>query len=235
MTPTILFVPGIWEGPSVFDRISSLLTADGFNVETAALPSTGTISPGNPSMKDDIAAVHQHLKKIVERDQEVLLVLHSAGGFIGSEAMEGLDKNAREKQGRKGGVIGIVFIAGAVVPEGYVHQPLPFAVYESGACYCSQPEVTLFGDLEKEERAKWAAVLRPQPADGWRGTTTYAGWRVVLSVYLLCEEDKSLSISLQEQFADLAGSKLVRCSAGHVPQLSQPHRVVEVIKDAVSA
>lgn len=130
MTATILFVPGLWEGPSVFNPISSLLTADGFTTETAVLPSTGTTSPGNPSMKDDIAAVRKHIQTLVSRGEDVLLVLHSAGGFLGSEAMQGLDKNQRAEQRENGRVIGIVFIAGAVFPVGHAHQPLPFAVVE---------------------------------------------------------------------------------------------------------
>lgn len=83
MAPTILFVPG----PTVFSVVSSLLTKDGFRTETAVLPSTGTTSPGNPGMKDDIAAGRKHLQSVVSREEDVVLVLHSAGGFLGSEAM----------------------------------------------------------------------------------------------------------------------------------------------------
>lgn len=128
MAPTILFVPGFWEGPTVFGAVSSLLTTDGFKTETAVLPSTGTTSPGNPGMKDDIAAVRKHLQGLVSQGDDVVLVLHSAGGFLGSEAMEGLSK--KKGEGEKGGVIGIVFLSGAVFPEGYEHQPLPFAVVD---------------------------------------------------------------------------------------------------------
>lgn len=128
MAPTILFVPGFWEGPTVFGAVTSLLATDGFKTETAVLPSTGTTSPGNPGMKDDIAAVRKHLQGLISQGEDVVLVLHSAGGFLGSEAMEGLSKKMRD--GEKGGVIGIVFLSGAVFPEGYEHQPLPFAVID---------------------------------------------------------------------------------------------------------
>ncbi|PYI11019.1 alpha/beta-hydrolase [Aspergillus sclerotiicarbonarius CBS 121057] len=230
MAPTILFVPGFWEGPTVFDPVSTLLTADGFTTEIAVLPSTGTTSPGNPSMADDIAAVRTHLEKIVQRWEEVILVLHSAGGFLGSAAMEGLSKSAV----RKGGVVKIVFLSGAVFPEGYEHQPLPFAVVEGGAMYCAQPEVLLLDDVPEPEKAQWLAKLKPQPAQGWDGTVPYTGWKDVPSVYLVCEGDKALPAGLQEQLAGLAGSQIERCSAGHLPQVSQPERVVEVIKAAAA-
>ncbi|OGM44088.1 hypothetical protein ABOM_007317 [Aspergillus bombycis] len=234
-TPTILIIPGLWEGPTGFDPIAALLTASNLKTEIATLPSTGTISPGNPSLKDDVIAVRAHIDKLVQQGEDILLVLHSAGGFIGCEAMEGLSKKAREERGLSGGVVGIVFVAAAVVEEGYVHQALPFAAEEGGALHCIQPERTLFNDLDEAGKRKWLGVLRPQPAHGWRGTTTFAGWKDVESVYLVCEEDQSLPVFLQEEFAGLAGSKIERCSAGHMPHLSQPSRVVEVIKDAVAA
>lgn len=127
MALTVLFVPGFWEGPTVFEKVISLLKTNEVSAEAATLKSTGTTSPGNPDMKDDIAAIRAHIETILARKEDVLLALHSAGGFLGSEAMQGLDKKTR---GEQPGVIGIVFLAAAVFPEGYQHQPLPFAVVE---------------------------------------------------------------------------------------------------------
>ena len=123
-TPTILFVPGFWEGPAVFAQVSSLLQGYGFPTETVALASTGKLSPGNPSMLDDIATVRTAATKLVESGQKVVMVMHSGGGFIGSNAIEGLGISARGEA--KGGIIKLVFLAGAVFPEGFKHSPLPF-------------------------------------------------------------------------------------------------------------
>lgn len=133
MAPTILFVPGFWEGPAPFARVTTLLQSAGYPTQTATLPSTGTSSPGNPSMKDDIAAVRSRITELVDDDAggtTVVLVLHSAGGFVGSNAAEGLDVKARQGAGLKGGVCRIVFLTGAVFPVGYRHAPLPFFTYD---------------------------------------------------------------------------------------------------------
>ena len=127
MAPTILLVPGFWEGPEAFEALSSQLSSSGYTVGIAQLLSTGTVSPGNPSMSDDIAGVRKQIEVIVEKNEDVVLVLHSAGGFIGSNAMEGLSAKTRKEKGQQGGVKGIVFISGAVFPEGFTHGPLPFA------------------------------------------------------------------------------------------------------------
>ena len=103
MVPTIVFVPGFWEGPAVFEKTTSLIQSQGYVTEIASLVSTGTTSPGNPSMDDDVANIRSTIVKIVEAEQEVLLVLHSAGGFLGSAAINGLTTKARKEQGLKGG------------------------------------------------------------------------------------------------------------------------------------
>lgn len=103
---------------------------------------------------------------------------------------------------------------------------------QGGASHCAQPETLLFGDLSDDEKTQWLAKLQPQPAQGWDDKVSYTGWKDVPSVYLVCEGDNALPVPLQEQLATLAGSKVERCSAGHIPQVSQPARVVEVIKAA---
>ncbi|KAJ5149391.1 hypothetical protein N7448_000969 [Penicillium atrosanguineum] len=216
MAPTVLFVPGFWEGPTVFDKVTSLLTENGVRGEVAVLRSTGTTSPGNPGMKDG---------------EDILLVLHSAGGFLGSEALQGLDKRPR---GEQPGVVSIVFLAAAVYAEGFQHQPLPFAAVEGGSSSCVQPETLLFGDLPEAEKAEWLTAIKTQPAEGWDDTVSYTGWKDVPSVYLICEGDNALPIPLQEQLAGLAGSEIERCSAGHLPMLSQPEVVVRVVQAALA-
>jgi hypothetical protein len=126
MAPTIIFVPGLWEGPTVFEKVTSILQSQGYTTQAASLVSTGTTSPGNPTMNDDIANIRSTISKVVEAEQEVLLVLHSAGGFLGSAAFEGLTTKARKEKGMKGGVVKILFIAAGILPLGTTPPMLPF-------------------------------------------------------------------------------------------------------------
>ena len=126
MAPTILFVPGFWEGPTPFAHVSSLLKSEGFLTDTAVLPSTGTVSPGNPGMHDDVAAIRSTVEKIVHAEQDVVMACYSGGGFLGSNAIEGLTTKARADNGLKGGVSAMVFLSGALFPQGFQHGPLPF-------------------------------------------------------------------------------------------------------------
>lgn len=76
-------------------------------------------------MHDDEAFIRSHLLRLIEEEEkDVVLVSHSAGGFLGMAAVQGLTRRGRE--GQKGGVVGYVFIAAAIMEVGYVHVDLPF-------------------------------------------------------------------------------------------------------------
>ncbi|KAK4690877.1 hypothetical protein P7C71_g6011, partial [Lecanoromycetidae sp. Uapishka_2] len=232
MPPTIIFVPGFWEGSAPFEHVASLLQSQGYATHTAILPSTGSVSPKNPNMLDDVAAIRTKIAESVDKGEEVVLVLHSAGGFLGSNAIEGLTVEVRRAKGLQGGVKKIVFLAGGVAPEGFKHQPLPFCVFEGGAMNCVTPEKILFNDLDHEAAQKWAKTLQTQPATGWDGMVTYCGWREVPSVYLMCENDNCIPPPMQLQMAEMAGSRIERCAAGHMLMLSMPEKAVEIVKSA---
>jgi len=97
---------------------------------------------------------------------------------------------------------------------------------------CPAPRVELFNDLDDDTAEKWIGELKSHPADGWDGTITYCGWQHVPSVYLVCEADARISPERQLRLAEMAGSKIVTCPAGHMAQLSMPEKLVEVIKNA---
>lgn len=89
--PVVVFVPGFWEGISAFDSVSiELKTVHGYSTAAVPLASTGTASPGNPTLKDDVRGIRSAIEPLVQDGKELLLVLHSAGGFLGAQAIKGL-------------------------------------------------------------------------------------------------------------------------------------------------
>jgi pimeloyl-ACP methyl ester carboxylesterase len=239
--PTIVIVPGFWEGTLPFTDLTKLLQSHAYSVMFAPLLSTGQCSPNNPTMHDDIAGIRGVLAPLIEQEKKsVLLVCHSAGGFLGSAAIEGLIQSHRVEKGLEGGVIGLVLLAAGIAPEGHVHTAQAFMDFSeaqedgSGAMWCKDPRQLLFNDISDEHQAwKWVGHLKPQPASGWDDVTKYAGWKDVKSYYLVCENDKVLPDALQVQCAQLAGAEIVRCEAGHMVQITMPEKVVEIVRRAV--
>lgn len=138
--PHIVLVPGFWEGPSAFQPLIDTLKSYGNSCTVAPLASTGhPASATSPSMKTDVAAIRKVVERVVDQDggkTEVLMVLHSAGGFLGSMAIEGLSVGERKAAGKRGGVVRLVFVAGAVWEEGFRHGPLPFFEYSVITSLC---------------------------------------------------------------------------------------------------
>ncbi|KAH9207871.1 hypothetical protein DL95DRAFT_415265 [Leptodontidium sp. 2 PMI_412] len=173
-------------------------------------------------MHDDEAFIRSKLIELIESEhRDVLIVIHSAGGFLGTSAVQNLSRKARAERVLKGRVVGFVFLSAALVEVRYSHKELPPPFLdvnnETGEMHCVDLKHTLFNDIDEEKTAKWMKELRCQPARGWGLTTKYAGFEEALSVYL------------QMELAKLAGSRVEKCATGHMLMLSMPDKVVDVI------
>jgi pimeloyl-ACP methyl ester carboxylesterase len=126
--PTIVFVPGFWEGPAVFASLATTLESPLQDYPTLGitLPSTGKISPDNENLQADVRSIRKQIEPLVEAGKDIILVMHSAGGFLGSNAIEGWSLDARKKAGKQGGIKKLVFLAAGISPEGTMHADAPF-------------------------------------------------------------------------------------------------------------
>ncbi len=126
-TPTVVIVPGFWEGRETYNATTREIISAGYACTTVQLPSTGTVPPNNPTMHDDINAIRRVLENILEREgKEIVLVMHSAGGFLGSNAIEGMSVEERKAQGKDGGVRKLLVLTAGLLPEGTLHTTPPF-------------------------------------------------------------------------------------------------------------
>ncbi|KAL8760955.1 MAG: hypothetical protein Q9184_002874 [Pyrenodesmia sp. 2 TL-2023] len=77
-------------------------------------------------MEDDVASIRKLIEVAVMEGKDVVAAMHWAEGFLGSDVIGGPGAKARKVQGLGGGVIGIVFITGAIFPQGFEHGDLPY-------------------------------------------------------------------------------------------------------------
>lgn len=231
---SVVMVPGFWEASAVFSPVLEALKQDSnCRVSVATLESTGRSSPGNPTLEDDTAVIRAHIKNQIHDSNDVVLVLHSAGGYLGCNAIKDLTATERVKLGLKGGVKRIVFLCAGVFEKGTKTGPMPFFDKEGGQLHCKDARHTLFNDLPDEVAGKWLAQLQCQPAYGWDCEITHNGARDVPSTYLICDKDAAVPPDMQRQFADLAHSEVKHCHAGHMVIVSHPEVVVELVREAI--
>jgi len=211
------FVDGSgWRG--VYRRLKQ----DGYDVAVVQTPTT--------SLADDVAATQFIL---AEQDRPVILVGHSYGGVVITEA-----GNAPE-------VVGLVYIAAFAPSEGesvdaLIRNPRPGAPVppilapRDGRLFLDREKFheAFAADVDAEEAAFMADSQVPWGVDALRGTITRAAWRVKPSWYLLTTEDQMIPPAAQRIMAERAGATIVEERGSHSIYVSRPHIVAAVIAAA---
>jgi pimeloyl-ACP methyl ester carboxylesterase len=115
--PLVYILHGAWHGPEYFEAVGAKLQALGYTMLCPRQPSTGA-SPPDKTLYDDAAIVRAELEVLIEHGQDVLLVMHSYGGMVGTQAAAGLGREERSKQGKKGGIVKLLYACSFMLPLG---------------------------------------------------------------------------------------------------------------------
>ena len=121
--PTIVPVQGSFQIPQVYEKLVQGLVAQGYPTIHPKLPScSNTDSPQFPqlSLTDEALAIRAELTHQIQDDEEtVVVVMHSYGSLVGSEAVtEELSYAKRQAQGLPGGVMHLLFYSAFLLNEG---------------------------------------------------------------------------------------------------------------------
>lgn len=117
--PTILIVPGSFSAASSYDSLVNALVALSYPTFVSDLPSASRLPPAPAaSMADDAAHFHGLAESLADEGRDIVILTHSYGGVPGTEAAKGLAKSDREAEGKKGGVIRLVYLTSIVPPVG---------------------------------------------------------------------------------------------------------------------
>jgi len=221
--PSIVFCHGIWADGSCFNKVIPSLQSEGHEVMTAQY-SLDTLT-------GDVATVKRTLERV---NSPVILVGHSYGGAVITVA--GMDER----------VAGLVFIA-AVAPEAgeTVNSQLgsfpPTDVFShiavaDGRVWMLPDGVECFaGDLpEEEQKVVWATHFAPA-ADLFDQKLEATAWKTKPSWYIVSTRDRTVQPALQRFVAKRMGATVTEVEASHVPMLSKPRVVFDVIRAAAHA
>jgi pimeloyl-ACP methyl ester carboxylesterase len=221
--PSIVFAHGLWADGSCFSKVINLLVADGYDV-IATQNHLNTVA-------DDAAAVRTSLGRV---SGPVVLVGHSYGGTVITAA--GTDDR----------VAALVYICALAPEDGDTSQvdqarfpPTPvFAHIElaDGRLFLKPTGIADFaGDLSQaEQKLVWSTQMGPL-ADLFGQPVPGAAWKSKPTYYIVGSEDRTVQPELQRFLAQRMNAKVTELASSHVPMLSQPQRVYEVIREAADA
>jgi pimeloyl-ACP methyl ester carboxylesterase len=221
--PSIVFCHGLWADGSCFSKLISPLQAEGHEVIAAQY--------GLDTPEEDVATVIRTLGRVTS---PAILVGHSYGGSVITAA--GTDDR----------VAGLVYIAALAPDADETSQTLQakfpttdvFAHIEvtDGRLWLLPDGIDCFaGDLPEEEQALvWATHYAPD-ADLFGHNAEGVAWRSKPSWYIVANNDRTVHPDLERLVANRMGATTYDLDSSHVPMLSQPERVLDVIREAARA
>ena len=221
--PSIVFCHGLWADGSCFSKVIPALQADGHEVIA--------VQYGLNNYADDVATVKRTLGRV---NRPAILVGHSYGGATITGA--GCDER----------VAGLVYIA-AVVPDVQetVQSQLnkyPTEIFSqievAGGRIWIKPEGVKYfaGDLsEQEQKLVWATHYPPAADLLEQQKLEEVAWKSKPSWYVLTTQDRTVHPDLQRWVSGRMKAKVTEVTSSHVPMLSQPNVVIDVIRKAAIA
>jgi len=221
--PSIVFCHGLWADGSCFSKVITPLQADGHEVLSAQYSLNTTA--------DDVATVRHTLGRV---SSPAILVGHSYGGSVITGA--GTDDR----------VAGLVYIA-ALAPDAdetsqTQQSNFPrtdvFSHIEvaDGRIWMLPDGVECFaGDLsEEEKKLVWATHYAPA-ADLFNAKVGGTAWKSKPAWYIVAKKDRTVHPYLERFFAKRMGATTYEADTSHVPMLSNPSLVLDVIRAAANA
>jgi len=223
--PTIILVHGFWGGAAHWSKVIIELSHRGFtSLQAVELPLT--------SLADD---VERTKKMIAQVDGEVILVGHSYGGAVITEA------------GNLPNVVGLVYIA-AFAPDtnespGEITQKhLPVAAPNlspdsDGYLWLKSDKFheSFCQDLTEDEGLVMGVTQKAPLASTFGDTISSPAWKTKPSWYQISTQDRMISPENQEFMSSrLNAKKVISLDASHASLASKPVEVADLIDEAVS-
>jgi pimeloyl-ACP methyl ester carboxylesterase len=201
MKPHIVLVHGAWHHSSTFNTLRAILTSHGFDSTAIDLPSTGAQTPHSDASQDTAVIRAVLSKLIVDKNQEVILLLHSYAGVPGSDACEGLLKADRSKESKAGGVLHVIYLASLLVPAGstlfeFIDPPTWIDTSPSGFAVVTEANALdrCYNGMRPKEALAHVKQLRPQSPGALASVVRFAPWQSGgMCTYVMAEEDNIIS------------------------------------------
>ena len=221
--PSIVFAHGLWADGSCFSKVIPTLQAEGHDVVSA--------QNSLDTLKGDVAAVIRALGRV---SSPAILVGHSYGGTVITAA--GTDNR----------VAGLVYIAALGPDEDETSQSLQkkfpttdvFSHIEivDGRIWLRPDGIECFaGDLsEQEQKVVWATQGVPA-TDLFDQKVEGTAWKSKPSSYIVAKNDRTVQPELERFCATRMGATTYEADNSHVPMLSNPRLVIDVIRTAANA
>ncbi|KAF2396933.1 hypothetical protein EJ06DRAFT_483011, partial [Trichodelitschia bisporula] len=208
--PTFVFIPAGFHHPDCFAATAAHLIAAGYGYEGVELATVHELPHPETGFDTDVEAVREVLREVAFAGEDIILVMHSYGAFVGSAAAKGFAREHRAVESDRGSVIGLVNIARFAVPEGLSLLDMTEGKNSEFIELDVSPGATVrpihgreyyyhdMGDAQAEEAL---SKLHPQTSAVMLSPQTYAAWKHIPPTYVICEQDRCVPLDVQEMYS----------------------------------
>lgn len=245
--PAIVLVHGAWHVPEHYSDFIQRLQQAGFEVFCPRLPTCDETKCLNADLFSDARVVRSQVISLIDKSREVIMLLHSYGGAVGTEAVKGLSTRERATKELHGGIIHLIYMCGFMLQVGEsvggasLPRPVPEPVESdeaTGTTFLCEPPIQLFyADVEPELAKKMETLLVRQSGPAMTDAITYPAWQYIPTTFLRTQEDQVLFPDWQERQIKAvrdAGTNLAveTFKSSHSPFLSMPGEMVAAVERA---
>ncbi|SPN99986.1 uncharacterized protein DNG_02838 [Cephalotrichum gorgonifer] len=222
MRPSFVFVTGACYGPAYFDPIRHALNGLGYS-SVAVTPRALNSVPPATSFQPDADAVRDDTLGLLEKGEDVIIVMHSYGGIPGTEAAGDIIASRPDIAGR---IKRLVYVAAFVPAEGdsltslasAAPPPAPDSVfYYSDDGYIvlnDKAEEAIFHDVPEPDRSTYAALAGKEPIGTNTAPVTHTAWEHIPSSYVYTTLDRIIQFQDQEFMVERARAHSQPCFPG---------------------
>src|SRR5712671_516750 len=217
---SIVFCHGLWADGSCFSKLIVPLQAEGYECIAAQY--------GLNTTAEDVALTKATIGRV---SNPVILVGHSYGGSVITGA--GTDDR----------VAGLVYIAALAPDADETSQTqqsnfpktdvFSYIEVADGRIWLRPEGIDCFaGDLsEQEKKLVWATQSVPD-ADLFNAKVAGTAWKSKPSWYIVAKNDRTVNPDMERFVAKRMGATTTEVASSHVPMLSHPDLVINVIRAA---
>jgi pimeloyl-ACP methyl ester carboxylesterase len=222
-SPNVVLVHGAWADGSSWSAVIERLQKKGFVVTAPQF--------GVSKLSDDVARLREVLQR---QDGPTIVAGHSYGGQI----ITALGKDAPN-------VAGLVYVAafgldqgeslGALLAQG---PPAPAIAHlnldKQGYGWLPQDDFVNYfaSDVDRVKATVMFAVQQPIAGSAFAEVMGEPAWKSFPSWYLVTQSDQAIPPDAQRLFAKRMGATIVEVNSSHLPMVSHPDEVVELIETA---
>jgi len=249
--PTFVLVLGAFHTAAHGQILADALHAKGHPTEAISHPSVGSHA-ATAAPTADTLNLRQVLEELInEQQRDVVLFCHSYGGIPASQSVNGLERGARAKAGRKGGIVKVIYFSAILTREGESSQQARAAagIIPGGwvdmdrdnrfLIANSEAAAILFHDLPDDQAEHWASKLEPMSTHISATPATNVCWDIdVPKVYIFSKKDRALSLKGQQRMLErVQGNRTgdwetYEMDCGHSPFLSHVEELTEILTKA---